>query len=123
MTALYRLDMRTMEYNILSDGIGMRFDFTGKYKGTLGNIGTGATPVDIVSILQQGTLCEVAVLSNGEYHKQRVDLDRAIKWVKTSPARSKAVLSLRRKVKDIVCLQTIYVYNFNTISPYLSSLL
>lgn len=123
MTALYRLDMRTLEYNIFADGIGMRFDFTGKYKGALGNIGMGATPVDVVSILQQGNLCEVAVLANGEYYKQRVDLDRAVGWTKTSPVRHKAVLSLRRKVKDIVCLQMIYVYNNNSIKPYLSSLL
>ena len=123
MTVLYKFSMKKMEYDIFSDGIGMRFDVLGAYKGSLANIDMDASPVDVVSILQQGNLCEVAVVASGNYYKRRVDLTRAMNWVKTVPIQRKTVLSLRRKVKDIYCLQTIYVFSLNTIAPFLSSLL
>lgn len=123
MIALYKIDLRTLEYCIFSNGVGLRFDVTGRYKGEARSVDSSAVPVDVVSILQQGNQCEVAVLSGSNYCKQRVDLNRAISWTKSCPLHARAVLPLKRKVKDVSCLQTIYVYGNNTIAPYLSSLL
>lgn len=121
MTALYTLDLTTMHHLLFCNGIGAKFDINGKYVGYSGAM--KGTPVDVVSVLQQGSACEVAVLSSDEYTKKCIDLYRAQSWVQNCPTPVKTVFTLRRKVGEDKCTQTLYVFGHNTIKPYLGSLL
>lgn len=122
MQLLYTLDMSRLEHNILCNGIGARFNISGKYLGSDVRLLNNAMPADAVSILQQGTLCEVAILTNDTFTKRVIPLERIQNWLKTLPLQPKAVFTLRRQVGTIRCTQTLYIYNYNRLQMYVGQL-
>lgn len=123
MQALYSLNLSTLEHVIICNGVSARFDISGKYQGIAGNIPMNAIPVDCFSILQQGNLCEVAVLASECYTKRVIPLSKAQTWVSKLPFMAKATFTIKRKIdeKD-KCVQTIYIYPFGKLGVYLPQL-
>lgn len=123
MQLLYSLDMARLEHNVLCNGVGARFNLSGKYLGSDARILNNAMPADAFSILQQGTLCEVAILTSDNYNKRVIDLERVQAWLRTLPLQPKAVFTLKRQVVDVRCTQTLYIFNYGRLQMYLGGLL
>lgn len=123
MQLLYSLDMARLEHNVLCNGVGARFNLSGKYLGSDARILNNAMPADAFSILQQGTLCEVAILTSDNYNKRVIDLERVQAWLRTLPLQPKAVFTLKRQVGDVRCTQTLYIFNYGRLQMYLGGLL
>ena len=124
MQAVYSLDLKKLEHIVFCNGTSARFDISGKYLGPAGTIPMNSQPVDCFSILQQGDLCEVAVLASECYTKKVIPLAKAQMWVSKLPFQSKAVFKIKRKLdeKDR-CMQTIYIYPFGRLGVYVPQLL
>lgn len=122
MQLLYSLDMARLEHNVMCNGVGARFNLSGKYLGNDARILNNAMPADAFSILQQGTLCEVAILAGDNYTKRVIDLDRVQMWLRTLPLQPKAVFTLKRQVGEVRCTQTLYIFNYGRLQMYLGSL-
>lgn len=123
MQLLYSLDMARLEHNVLCNGVGARFNLSGKYLGSDARILNNAMPADAFSILQQCTLCEVAILTSDNYNKRVIDLERVQAWLRTLPLQPKAVFTLKRQVGDVRCTQTLYIFNYGRLQMYLGGLL
>lgn len=123
MQLLYSLDMTRLEHNILCNGVGARFNLSGKYLGNDARVLKNSVPSDAFSLLQQGTLCEVAVLTSDNYIKRVVDYNRVQAWLKTLPLQPKGVFTLKRQVGEVKCTQTLYIFNYGRLGMYLGSLL
>ena len=123
MQLLYSLDMARLEHSILCNGIGARFNLSGKYLGNDARILSNSLPADAVSILQQGTLCEIAILTNDTFRKQQMDLSKIQQCVQNLPLQPKAVFTIKRQVVTTRCTQTLYIYNYNRLQLYINQLM
>ena len=123
MQLLHSLDMARLEHNIICNGVGARFNIAGKYLGNDARVLKNSMPADAFSILQQGTLCEVAILTGDSYTKKVMDLNRAQLWLKSLPLEPRAVFTLKRQVGEVKCTQTLYIFNYGRLGMYLGSLL
>ena len=122
MTAMYALNMNTLEHNLLCNGVGARFSLDGKYISANVNM-NGGQSVDVISVLQQGTLAELALVCNQQYLKTPTDIDTVKKWVNAVPVSTKAVVHIKRTVSGQKTLQTIYIYPQGRIAPYIGNLI
>lgn len=123
MQLVYGLDMNTFEHHLLCDGIGARFNISGKYISSQARVLSNSLPVDCLSILQQGNLCEVGILVCDNFVKRIMDFSRVQNWLKTLPLANKAVFQLKRQVGTERCVQTIYIYPYNRLSAFIGQLM
>lgn len=123
MQAVYALNLNTLEHVLVCNGVCAKFDISGKYKGAVAAIPANAQQVDCFSILQQGNLCEIAILSGEQYAKRVVGLSKAQNWLKELPFQPKAVFTIKRKVGEEKCIQTIYVFQCGKLMVYAPALL
>ena len=124
MTAIYTFNAGKLEHHLICDGKGAVFGIDGKYKGSNAVMGTAAKEVDVISLLQQGELCEIAALTNNNYAKRQLEMSAYSSWVNTVPVRPIGTFVLRRKVGEERCVQTIYIFNRTAgIAQYLRNLL
>ena len=115
--------MNRLEHNLVCDGRGAVFSLDGKYVSDRISMTNTGRPVDVISLLQQGNLGEIAILCNGAYHKQGIDIEKFQAWVNMIPVRPKATLRIRRAVGNEKCTQTLYVFDLQRVNPYLNTLL
>lgn len=120
MRAVYGINMQTMEHTLICDGIGAKFNMQGKYVGSNVTIHKSLLPADVVSLLQQGTLCEIAVITGDRFAKKQVDLDSARAFIESIPVPYKATFQLKRKVGEENCMQYLYIYPIDKILPVVS---
>ena len=110
MRAIYGMNMQTMEHHLICDGIGARFNMQGKYLGSNAIAHRGSLPADVASIVQQGNLCELAVINEDRFLKKRMPISEAQNFIRAVPVACKATFQLKRRVGDEPCIQYIYVY-------------
>lgn len=117
---LYNLDLQKQEHVLINGGCVFRFNLRdGKFKGASANMLNLVTrEVDAISVLQQGTSCEVAENVNHSFRKRVAAMADFQAWFAQLAAQGKrhiAVLTIKRKVGSQTCLHTIYVFNRNTL--------
>ncbi len=119
MRAVYGLNMQTMEHTLICDGIGAKFNMQGKYIGSNVVVHKSLLPADVISLLQQGTLCELAVITGDRFAKKQMDLTTAKMFLDSITVPCKATFQIKRKVGQENCIQYIYVYPMDKILPLL----
>lgn len=122
MEMLYAFDSAKMKHILVGSGLSYSFTLDGLFAG---EVGIPRTPrkVDVVSMLQLEDMAEIAICCSNNYTKRRIDLDRYNSWLRSLPVYSKAVLRIKRRVGGGIALQTLYIFEFGSITPYISSLL
>lgn len=114
---LYTLDLQKQEHVMVNGGYVFRFNLRdGKFKGASANmLNVNLREVDAISVLQQGTSCEVAENVNREFRKRTAFVSEFQSWFAQRRLQPIATLTLKRKVGTQVCFHTVYVFNRNTL--------
>ena len=114
---LYTLDLQKQEHVMVNGGYVFRFNLRdGKFKGASANmLNVNLREVDAISVLQQGTSCEVAENVNREFRKRTAFVSEFQAWFAQRRLQPIATLTLKRKVGTQVCFHTVYVFNRNTL--------
>ena len=121
MRAVYGLNMTTMEHHLICDGIGAKFSIQGKYLGSNAVAHRSSLPADVASILQQGSLCELAVLSGDRFLKKQMPITQAQAFISSVQTPCKASFQIKRKVGEALCVQYLYIYPIDKLNSLLPS--